>query len=64
MTSIHDNEIRALNQDDLQNVVGGGGLLPIPPYQGGPIASPIIPPVNHKTPIPPIVTLPMPVITV
>ena len=63
MTSFHDNQIRPLSQDELQVVVGGG-TLPIPPYHGGPIATPVIPPVNHKIPTPPIVPLPMPVITV
>ena len=62
MTSIHDNQIRSLTQDELQEVIGGGGTLPIPPYHGGPIATPIVPPPNHK--LPPIVPLPMPVITV
>ena len=64
MTSFHDTQIRSLTQDELHVVVGGGGTLPIPPYQGGPIATPVIPPVNHKIPPEPIVPLPMPVITV
>ena len=63
MTSFHDHHIRALTQSELQGVVGGG-TLPIPPIQGGPIHEPVIP-IHPKTPVsgqP--VPLPMPVIVV
>ena len=60
MTSFHDDQIHALNQDELQVVVGGG-ILPIPPYHGGPVHTPVIPTVL-KTPISePLVPMPKPV---
>ena len=55
MTSIHDNEIRSLTDDQLE-MVGGGSLLPIPPYQGGPVHTPVIQP-GTTAPMP---LLPMP----
>jgi hypothetical protein len=42
MTSTDDNGIRPLSHDQLE-LVSGGGLLPIPPYQGGPVHTPILP---------------------
>jgi hypothetical protein len=42
MTSIEDNRIRPLTHDQLE-LVSGGGFLPIPPYQGGPVHTPILP---------------------
>ena len=41
MTSFHDNQIRALSQDELHLVIGGS-TLPIPPYHGGPVHKPVI----------------------
>lgn len=59
MTSFHDNQIRALTQDELQIVIGGASTLPIPPYHGGPVPTPTI----LKTPISePLVPMPKPVI--
>jgi hypothetical protein len=49
MTSIDDNPIRPLTHDQLE-LVSGGGILPIPPYQGGPVHTPILPP-GVATPI-------------
>jgi hypothetical protein len=49
MTSIDDNRIRPLTHDQLE-LVSGGGFLPIPPYQGGPVHTPILPP-GVATPI-------------
>jgi hypothetical protein len=49
MTSIDDNLILPLTHDELE-LVSGGGFLPIPPYQGGPVHTPILPP-GVATPI-------------
>jgi hypothetical protein len=57
MTSIPDNHIRALTDDELE-IVGGGSLLPIPPYQGGPVHTPIIG-TGMGTPLPePLIPMP------
>jgi hypothetical protein len=51
MTSIDDNQIRPLTHDQLELVSGGGFLpIPTPPYQGGPVHTPILPP-GVATPI-------------
>jgi hypothetical protein len=42
MSSIDDRQIRPLTHDQLE-LVSGGGFLPIPPYQGGPVHTPILP---------------------
>jgi hypothetical protein len=42
MTSIDDHQVRSLTHDQLE-LVSGGGFLPIPPYQGGPVHTPILP---------------------
>ena len=49
MTSIDDHQVRPLTDDQLE-LVSGGGVLPIPPYQGGPVHTPILPP-GVATPI-------------
>lgn len=51
MTSIDDNQIHPLTHDQLELVSGGGVLpIPMPPYQGGPVHTPILPP-GVATPI-------------
>jgi hypothetical protein len=42
MTSTDKDGIRPLAHDQLE-LVSGGGFLPIPPYQGGPVHTPILP---------------------
>jgi hypothetical protein len=48
MASIQDNQNRPLTSDELESAVGGS--LPIPPYHGGPVPTPVIP-ASRKTPI-------------
>ena len=60
MTPFHDNQIRTLSQHELQVVIGGS-TLPVPPYHGGPVHTPVIPAIL-KTPISePLVPMPKPV---
>ena len=42
MSSTDENTIHPLTNDQLE-LVSGGGFLPIPPYQGGPVHTPILP---------------------
>lgn len=61
MTSFHDNQIRALSQDELHLVIGGS-TLPIPPYHGGPVHTPVVAAVVKAPPPEPLVPMPKPVI--
>jgi len=42
MTFATTDKIRPLTHDQLELVNGGGSFLPIPPYQGGPVHTPVL----------------------